>query len=81
MTDKIIAGPRLGEYRKKVRLETKDGHHVQDVYIPPFLSLPDVLIWGNRTFTFHGELSADGDPCCAEYREAFCHMVLEEARS
>lgn len=57
------------------RLATKDGAHVADVNVPPFKDYPDVLIWGERVFQFHSAATADGDPCTAEYREAFCFAV------
>ena len=64
----------------RVRLATRDGAHVADVTIPPFRTLPEVLIYGfNRVFPFHASVEADGDPCRAEYREVFCYMVPARA--
>jgi hypothetical protein len=59
----------------KMRLTIRDGGHVADVEIPPFKSLPDVLVWGDRVFSFHQSRSDDGDPCSAEYREVFCYWI------
>jgi len=41
----------------KVRLETRDGEHVADVEIPRFKMLPEVLVWGGRTFSCEYRLS------------------------
>jgi len=59
----------------RVRLATRDGSHVADVNIIPFDKLPDVLIWGTRSFAWYCSLSVDGDICRAEYREVFAHIV------
>jgi hypothetical protein len=57
------------------RLATKDGDHVADVQVPTFQKLPDVLIWGDRIFQFHQDITTADDPCSAEYRECFAFMV------
>lgn len=57
------------------RLATKDGSHVADVPVPTFQKVPDVLIWGDRIFQFHQELTTADDPCSAEYRECLAYMV------
>jgi hypothetical protein len=59
----------------KVRLATRDGREVADVVIPPFQYLPEVLIWGERIFYFYAELTADGEPNAAEYREVFAFWI------
>lgn len=65
---------------KTVRLATADGGHVADVNIPPFQSMPEVLVWGIRCFTFHCAISRDGDPACMEYREVFAYAVVDQVR-
>lgn len=47
-----------------VRLETSVGDFVGIVEVPPFLSAPDVILWGNRHFKLYQE-----NP--AIYRECF----------
>lgn len=59
----------------KIRLAIRGGGHVADVEIPPFKTLPEVLVWGQRFFSFHTELKADGENCSAEYREVFCYWI------
>jgi hypothetical protein len=59
----------------QIRLAIRDGGHVADVIIPPFVSLPEVVVWGERFFLFHHEIKNDGDPCAAEYRECFAYWV------
>lgn len=64
----------------RVRLSTREGAHVADVTIPPFMKLPEVLVFGfNRVFQFHTSMAIDGEPCRAEYREVFCYMVPARA--
>jgi hypothetical protein len=36
-----------------IRLAVRDGGHVADVLIPPFVALPDVIVWEGRFFLFH----------------------------
>jgi hypothetical protein len=60
---------------KRIRLALRQGEHVGDIELPPLAKLPDVIAWGLRTFAFYQELNADGDPCCAEYREVFAFYV------
>ncbi len=59
----------------KIRLAVRDGGHVTDVEIPPFQTFPEVVVWGQRFFSFHSELSGDGEPCAAEYREVFAYWI------
>jgi hypothetical protein len=59
----------------KIRLAIREGGHVADVEIPPFQSLPEVIVWGQRFFSFYSELSGDVEPCTAEYREVFAYWV------
>lgn len=56
----------------KVKLETRDGEHVGHTYIPPFKTLPDVLVWGDRTFRAH-----DAQHGAAIYRECFTVVIVE----
>ena len=65
----------------KVRLAIPDGGYVADVTIPPFKKLPDVIVWGQRFFTFHKDLPEPEDDCAAEYREAFAYWGPPEVRS
>ena len=58
-----------------IRLAARDGGHVCDVIIPPFQKLPEVLVWGERFFTFHTKLDDPEELCVAEYREAFAYCV------
>ena len=58
-----------------IRLTTRDGRHVADVTIPPFQSLPEVLVWGERFFSLHSEFMKEEDPAAAEYREVFCYWI------
>jgi hypothetical protein len=59
----------------RIRLVTSDGREVEDVFIPPFRKLPEVLVWGARMFSFHRDLKDDADPCSAEYREVFAYWI------
>jgi len=59
----------------QIRLAVRDGGHVADVSIPPFKSLPEVVVWGERFFAFHHDLKADGENCAAEYREVFVFWI------
>ncbi|HEY9608945.1 hypothetical protein [Allocoleopsis sp.] len=52
-----------------VRLETSDGRFVANVEVLPFLSAPDVVLWGERHFKLHQE-----NP--ATYRECFVAVSL-----
>lgn len=60
---------------RKIRLAVREGGHVADVWVPPFVSMPEVVLWGQRIFTLHGELKADGEACSHEYREVFAYWV------
>jgi hypothetical protein len=64
----------------RVRLAIRDGGHVAEVEIPPFQSLPDVIVWGDRVFSFHMSMDIDGEMCRAEYREVFCYVILPATR-
>ncbi len=53
-----------------IRLTTSDGGFVEDVTIPPFQKLPEIIVWGERHFVGpHFE----GATTC--YREAFAFWV------
>ena len=58
-----------------VRLAVRGGGHVADVIIPPFQKLPDVVVWGERFFGLHHELSAVEERCAAEYQEVFAYWI------
>lgn len=53
-----------------VRLFTTDGVFVTEVLCPPFQSMPDVLVWGNRTF---------GRNATGQYREVSACCVFTRA--
>jgi hypothetical protein len=59
----------------RVRLAVRDGGHVTDVIIPPFRSLPEVIVWGERFFSLHRTLAIPEESCAAEYREVFAYWV------
>lgn len=52
----------------KVRLE-KDGAFVSNVWVPPFLTPPEVITWGIRTFERHGPGGV--------YSEVFAYHVAD----
>ncbi len=52
-----------------VRLETSDGRFVANVEVLPFLTAPDVILWGQRYFKLHLL-----NP--ATYRECFVAVSL-----
>jgi hypothetical protein len=54
----------------KVKLCISSGEHVTDVMIPPFQSMPDIIVWGERFFKMH-----QVTPDYAEYREGFAYWV------
>lgn len=54
-----------------VRLETADGRFVANVEVLPFLSAPDVILWGERHFKLHQDQE---NP--ATYRECFVAVSL-----
>jgi hypothetical protein len=62
---------------RQVELQTKDGHFVATVEITPFPDpgMPEVLTWGDRTFTFHERRK----PAPWVYREAFAVVSLTES--
>ncbi len=45
------------------------------VQIPPFLALPEVIVWGERFFNFHHEITTPDENAHAEYREVFVYWV------
>jgi hypothetical protein len=65
----------------KVRLAIRDGGFVTNVTIPHFRKLPEVLVWSERIFGFHGELKDDGEPCSVEYREIFAFWIFPALES
>jgi hypothetical protein len=56
----------------RIELVTKDGQHVAWVEIPPFQTMPDIVAWGDRTFTVDLYSSA----AHSVYREAFAVVSL-----
>ena len=52
-----------------VRLETSNGRFVGNVEVLPFLTAPEILLWGERFFKLHQK-----NP--ATYRECFCAVSL-----
>jgi hypothetical protein len=64
----------------KVRLETKLGEFVAEVDCPPFILLPDVLMWSSRFFTHYESVNISSradEPVYSGviYREGFCYVV------
>lgn len=59
-----------------VRLETREGEFVHDVQVPPFSPMPEVLVWGDRTFG-RGERTLGGGRDRLTYREVFAAHVVE----
>lgn len=60
---------------EKTRLYTPEGGFVVEVELPPFLTKPEVLIWGARVFVHVDsflDLTEDEDGC---YVEAFAYYV------
>lgn len=47
----------------RVRLETAAGALVTCVLVPPYVAMPDVIVWGQRYFQRSGR---------GAYRECFC---------
>ncbi len=43
-----------------VTLYTRDGQPVVEVDIPPFQTMPEILIWGARFFVWNGERYVEG---------------------
>lgn len=68
-------GQKGDTMRNQFRLNTKEGTHVADVPVPHFDLQPDVVIWGDRVFTFYSAISTGGDPCSCEYREATAFLI------
>jgi hypothetical protein len=62
----------------KIRLETREGELASERTVPEFKLLPEVMVWGNRTFTLHYEASfTAGSPV---YREACVFYINEYER-
>lgn len=57
-----------------VELQTGDGGLVGRFEIPPFQILPEILVWGSRTFVNNG--MANDVPI---YREGLAFVILSEA--
>jgi hypothetical protein len=56
----------------EIRLETEDGRFVCVASIPPFLTLPEVVLWGQRFF----KLASEVPDALPVYREAFTVAVV-----
>ncbi len=54
-----------------VKLYTRNGGFVTEATIPPFIEAPDVVLWGNRVFTYY-EAVPDG---WYRYNEVFCYAI------
>lgn len=59
-----------------VRLETETGHFVVAGQIPPFQTMPTVVLWGQRVFALY-EAGANGHP--SRYRERFTVALVVES--
>lgn len=61
----------------KVRLENAEGGVVGTASIPPFVTVPAVLVLGSRTFVHVGSVSQETLPAqpLEVYREAFGYFV------
>lgn len=47
-------------------------------WMPPFINAPEVVIWGQRVFRFHDQLTINQPPeLMREYLEAFFWTVVE----
>ena len=57
-----------------VRLVTADDGLVQEVVVPPFQKMPEVIMWGERFF-IPADLIHVG---YWKYREVFCYAVPPE---
>lgn len=53
--------------------DTKPSNFVATVAVLPFLTPPDVLVWGVRHFMKHSEMSPNGRPA---YVECFASVVF-----
>lgn len=63
--------------KTKPRLLTADGQLVRDAEMPPFQTLPDILIWGQRFFRRDG-VTSEGVPT---YREGFTYALIDDLHS
>lgn len=59
----------------KIRLETSNGELVGYAEIPPFGTLPEVMIWGMRIFKLKMESNAGGPHV---YAECFFWTIVTE---
>lgn len=57
----------------EIRLETANGDYVITGIIPPFQTLPEVVIWGERVF----RLASDDGEATPVYREVFFVAVVQ----
>jgi hypothetical protein len=60
---------------QEVRLETADGKYVTTGIVPPFKTMPSVLIWGERVFKLHTTIFKGDAPLL--YREVFAVAVVQ----
>lgn len=58
----------------EVKLFTASGDFVATVAIPPFQTMPEVLIWGQRVFVWHGDPASAIDGTTG-YVEGFAYWV------
>jgi len=60
---------------QRVALSTAEQEHVVNGVIPPFLTLPQVITWGVRTFALRKAPEKPGDK--ALYSEVFAVALVE----
>lgn len=62
----------------RIRLITRDDHLVGLFEIVPFLSPPEVVIWGDRIFELDSEhLDGSDDGAQWQYREVFAYCIVD----
>lgn len=71
----------------KVKLFTRDGGFVHEAEVPPFLTPPDLIIWGERFFVVPdvdgpvGQIAADSPEDVDVLQEAFAYAIPPAVRS
>lgn len=56
--------------------DTQPKHFVATVAVLPYLTAPDVLVWGARHFLKHSEMSPNGHPAYIECFATVVHQAL-----
>jgi len=59
----------------EVELLTSKHEHVTRVDVPPFIDMPEVIVWGGRSFKL---IDGETDDYCARYAEVFSYTVIPE---